>query len=117
MMLRAHSSTFGRPSHGEVRRSRRAIPFTTGLPPGFRLDPVGQSVCPGFEGSSTDKAAQAVGPVRVGNERAQCRAAEELLSRLDLWCDCEFPQPAVKLAGVAARVVGTTFHRDREVLR
>src|SRR5271168_1824397 len=92
------------------------------LPPGFRLHPVCETAGSVLERDSTHQTAEPVGPVRVGQENAQYRPAEELSACSNLRRDREFAQPPVELRIAvcgcykAFGVVKPTLERQREIL-
>src|SRR6266403_5256245 len=88
------------------------------LPPGFCLHSVSKAVGSILERNSANKPAQSIRPVRVSEECAQNRTAEELLSRANLWSDREFSQPSViSRRDLAVRVIKPSLKCKGEILR
>src|SRR5215469_8538491 len=92
------------------------LPLAVPLPPGFCLHSESEPIGPILEWNAAYKSPQSIGPVRVSEERAQNRTAEELPPRSNLWRDRDFPQPAVVLPSTTAGVINTTFKCQGKML-
>src|SRR5262249_53344348 len=87
------------------------------LPPRLGLNAISQATRSLLVGRSTDKAAESVRPVGVGQEGTQDRPAEELSSGSDLRRDRELAQPAIVLSAPAVGMIEAALERERDVLR
>src|SRR5262249_4966448 len=86
------------------------------LKPGFCLDSVCQAIRASQVGHAADESAESFRPVRIGEKRAQNRAAEELSSGSDLGSDRKLAKPTCIQAVSAFGAVQASFKGQREMI-